>query len=47
MDEGNYTVDHSAAVLVVNPDAEFQALFGGSHQVESFVHDLPLIMAAD
>ncbi len=47
VDEGNYTVDHSAAVLVVNPDAEFQALFGGSHQVESFVHDLPLIMAAD
>ena len=47
VDDGSYTVDHSAAVLVVNPDAEFQALFGGSHLVENYVHDLPLIMAAD
>ncbi len=47
VDDGNYTVDHSAAVLLVNPDAEFQALFGGSHRVENYVHDLPLIMAAN
>ncbi len=46
-DDGNYSVDHSAAVLVVNPDAEFQALFGGSHRVENYVHDLPLVMGAD
>ena len=46
-DDGNYTVDHSAAVLVVNPDAEFQALFGGTHLVDNYVHDLPLVMAAD
>ena len=45
--EDNYTVDHSAAVLVVNPAAEFHALFSGSHQVENYVHDIPLIMAAD
>jgi protein SCO1/2 len=46
-DDGNYAVDHSAAVLVVNPDAEFQALFGGTHLVDNYVHDLPLVMAAD
>ncbi len=47
VDDGNYMVDHSAAVLVVNPDGEFHALFGGSHRVDSYVHDLPLVMAAD
>lgn len=44
--EESYAVDHSAAVLLVNPDAEFHALFGGSHQIESFVNDVPLIMDA-
>jgi protein SCO1/2 len=44
-DEGNYAVDHSAAVLVVNPDAEFHALFSGPHLIENYVHDVPLIMA--
>ncbi len=45
-DEENYSVDHSAAVLVVNPEAEFHALFSGTHQVENFVNDVPLIMDA-
>jgi len=44
-DEDGYAVDHSAAVLVVNPDAEFHALFSGPHLVETYVHDVPLIMA--
>ena len=44
-DDGNYSVDHSAAVLVVNPDAEFAALFSAPHTVENFVHDLPLLMS--
>ncbi len=44
--EENYSVDHSAAVLVVNPEAEFHALFSGTHQVENFVNDVPLIMDA-
>lgn len=44
--EDNYSVDHSAAVLVVNPAGEFHALFGGSHEVQNFVDDVPLIMAA-
>ena len=43
----NYSVDHSAAVLVVNPDAEFHALFGGTHRIENFLHDLPILMAKD
>ncbi|MBT8101872.1 MAG: SCO family protein [Gammaproteobacteria bacterium] len=42
---GAYSVDHTAAVLLVNPDAEFHALFSGPHRVENYVHDLPLIMA--
>ena len=42
----NYAVDHSAAVLVINPAGEFHALFSGSHQVDNVVHDMPLIMAA-
>lgn len=44
-DDGNYSVDHSTVVLVINPDGRFQALFSAPHRVEDFVHDLPLIMA--
>jgi len=40
----NYTVNHSAAVLVINPQAEFAALFSAPHLVENYVHDLPIIM---
>jgi protein SCO1/2 len=43
-DTEHYTVDHSAAVLLVDPDGGFSAVFGGTHEVENFVHDLPLIM---
>jgi len=43
-DGENYAVDHSAAVLVINPDGAFHALFGGPHLVDNYVHDLPLIM---
>jgi protein SCO1/2 len=42
----NYTVNHSAAVLVINPQAEFSALFSAPHVVENYVHDLPIIMGA-
>ena len=44
-DENNYAVDHSAAVLVINPRGEFHALFSGPHEVQNFVHDVPLLMA--
>ena len=39
-----YSVDHSAAVLVIDPDGGFSAVFGGTHKAENFVHDLPLLM---
>ena len=42
--DGNYGVDHSAAVLVINPDGEFSALFSAPHIVANYVHDLPIIM---
>ena len=45
LDDGSYSVDHSAVVLVLNPGGRFQALFSGQHRVEDFVHDLPIIMA--
>lgn len=40
----NYTVNHSAAVLLINPDGHFSALFSAPHTVENYVHDLPIIM---
>jgi len=40
----NYGVDHSAAVLVIDPNARFSALFSAPHKVADFVHDLPIIM---
>ena len=41
----SYSVDHSAAVIVINPDGEFSALFSGPHIVSDYVHDLPIIMS--
>jgi protein SCO1/2 len=40
-----YGVDHSAAVIVINPDAEFHALFSAPHNAANFINDLPIIMA--
>lgn len=40
----NYTVDHGAAVLVIDPDGQFRALFSAPHKVDNYVHDLPVIM---
>jgi protein SCO1/2 len=45
-EDGSYSVDHSAVVLVINPEGRFRALFTGQHQVDDFVHDVPIIMAA-
>ena len=44
-DGSDYSVDHSAAVLLIDPNGEFHALFGGPHSIENYVHDIPLIMA--
>jgi protein SCO1/2 len=46
-DDDNYNVNHSAAVLIVNPDGEFAALFSAPHEVDNYVHDLPILMGAD
>ena len=43
-DDGNYGVDHSAAVLVIDPKGEFMALFSAPHVVADYLHDLPIIM---
>jgi protein SCO1/2 len=40
---GNYSVDHSAAVLIINSAAEWHALFSTPHSVGNFVHDMPLV----
>jgi protein SCO1/2 len=44
-DGSDYSVDHSVAVLLIDPNGEFHALFGGPHSIENYVHDIPLIMA--
>ena len=41
--DGNYGVDHSAAVLLIDPNGELKAVFGSPHMPDNFVHDLPLI----
>jgi len=41
----DYSVDHSSAVLVINPQGRFHALFSAPHEIGSFINDLPIIMA--
>ncbi len=45
-EDGNYGVDHSAAVLVIDPMGEFLALFSAPHIAANYVHDLPIIMGS-
>lgn len=44
-DDDNYAVDHSAVVLLIDPDARFRALFSAPHEAGNFVNDLPLILS--
>ena len=46
VDDGDYSVDHSAVVIVVDPQSNFHALFSAPHDAASFEHDLPIIMAS-
>lgn len=39
----NYSVDHSAVVLVINPNGEFHGLFSAPHTVDQFAEDVPVI----
>jgi protein SCO1/2 len=42
----DYSVDHSAAVLVIDPAGQLRALFSAPHKAENYVHDLPIVMSA-
>ena len=43
-EDGNYLVDHSSAVLLIDPNGEFRALFSSPHEPGNYVHDIPLIV---
>lgn len=45
-DDGAYGIDHSTVVIVVDPNAEFHAVFRAPHNVQNFVDDLPRIMGS-
>lgn len=45
-DDGNYTVEHSAAVIVVNNRAEYHAVFSAPHDAADIARDMSLIMAS-
>ena len=34
----------AAAVLLIDPEGRFSALFSGPHEVANYVHDLPILM---
>ena len=42
--DGDYNVDHSAAVLLIDPRGEFSVLFKPPHDIENLVRDLPRII---
>jgi protein SCO1/2 len=44
--EGNYAVDHSAAVFLVDPDARVAALFNTPHEAEAIARDYRRIVGA-
>jgi protein SCO1/2 len=45
-EDGSYTVDHSAAVFLVNPRAELIAVFGTPHEAAVIADDYRRIVAA-
>ncbi len=44
LDDGSYTVDHSPAVLLIDPDGRYHAGFGGVVTVEEYAADVAVIM---
>jgi len=44
--EGGYSVDHSAAVLLINDDGAIHASFSGPHDIDNFVSDVPVLMGS-
>jgi protein SCO1/2 len=41
--DGNYNVDHSAVILLLNAEGEWHAVFSAPHTIDSLVHDIPLL----
>ena len=39
----SYSVDHTAAVMIIDKDASWQAVFGAPHSIDKFVHDIPIL----
>lgn len=44
--DGSYTVDHSAAVFLIDPDAAYAGLFGAPHDAGTIARDYRRIVAA-
>jgi protein SCO1/2 len=44
-DGDNYSVDHSAVVMIIDPDGRQHGIFSSPHVAGNFVNDLPIIMA--
>jgi cytochrome oxidase Cu insertion factor (SCO1/SenC/PrrC family) len=44
--DGNYALDHSAAVFLVDPDARVAALFNTPHEAGAIARDYRRIVAA-
>ena len=44
-DTENYLVDHSSAVIVINPDGEFQAVLSAPHKAENMAADIQALKA--
>jgi len=44
--DGNYSVDHTAALFLVDPEGRFAALFGGPHEAGAIARDYRRIVAA-
>ncbi|MDJ0812134.1 MAG: SCO family protein [Woeseiaceae bacterium] len=44
LDGDDYAVDHSAAVLLIDPEGSYRAVFSTPHEAENFAHDVPIIM---
>lgn len=43
-DRSSYTVDHSAAILLIDPEARLRAVFGTPHRVEPMARDIAAIL---
>lgn len=39
----SYSVDHSAAVLLIDPDGNWHAVFSAPHDIDRFVADIPIL----